>query len=211
MHVKSIISALALLIATSVAAQTKTTLPTHYQEFVPSVITFADGHSSSQQFTNVFLKNSTLLFLSGATAMEANMDNIVRVAFADRTYINIKGQLAYFVDSVRNNSLYCVELFDQESYERNIRNNVNYANITLGGDALSTTTVDLNNEGDYMMPVIPVYYYIYNGKTIRVHERDIWHEMPKAKRRIYKTIIGENDFSWVEPESLMKLLKAISD
>ena len=40
MHVKSFISALALLITTSVAAQTKTTLPTHYQEFVPSVITF---------------------------------------------------------------------------------------------------------------------------------------------------------------------------
>ena len=208
---RKLLTAVLTLASMSIVAQQKTTLPTHYREYRPSVVTFTDGHQSNQQFTNVFLKNSSLLFLSSNTAMEANMSNIVRVDFADRSYINLNGQLAYLVDSVGANKLYCIELFDLDSYERNLRNNVNYTDISLAGDNIGTTTVDLNNEEDYKIPVVPHYYYYYQGTFVRVKDREVWRKLPKAKRRQYKTIVSSDDFSWVKPDQLMLLLKSISE
>ena len=66
---------------------------------------------------------------------------------------------------------------------------------------------------DIQMPIVRHYYYLYKGELIRVHEPEISRRLPKDKeiRRMYKTIISMNDFTWVDKESLMKLLKAISE
>ena len=198
--------------AVGTLAQKRTTMATHYRDFRPSMITFTDGRRLPQPLTNIFLKNSTLLYMKGEYAMEANMDNIVAVEFDDRNYRNINGQLGYFVDSVKSNSLYCIELFDQDSYERNLRNNVNISSLDLSNDQMGTTTVDLNTEEDYKFPVIPKYYYRLNGEWVKVHERDLWRRLKdKEKRRLFKTVVGSDNFSWVDPESLVSLLKVITD
>jgi len=192
-------------------AQKKTLYATRYKEWRPSVITFADGHQSRQSFTNVFLKNGALLFLQGELSMEANMDNIVAVDFpGDRKFVAINNQLAFMVDSVGKNAVYCVELFDQDAYERNIRNNVNYSSIQLG-DQLSTTTIDLNNEDDYQLPIFRHYYFFYDGEYIRVHERELLRKLPKEKRTLMKRIMAVPGFSWQHEDSLVMLLKAITD
>jgi len=201
------------LAALSAFAQKRTTMVTVYRQFKPSMITFKDGRRLSQTLTNVFLKNSSLLYMKGEHAMEAFMDNVVKVEFDDRTYVNINNQLAYYIDSVKSNHLYCVEIFDKDAYERNLRNNVNITNLDMGGDQIGTTTIDLNGEEDYKYPVVPHFYFLYNGEFVKVHEREIWRRLPKDedKRRLFKSVIGADDFSWLSPESLMKLLKAISD
>lgn len=190
--------------------QTKTVMPTAYSDFRPSVITLSDGRSLRQNLTNIFLKNSSLLYMSGEVAMEANMENMLRVDFEDRSYVNLNGQLGWLVDSVGHNLLYCVELFDQVAYESNLKNNVNITNIDFSQGAVSTTNIDMNNEGDYMMPVVPTYYYMFEGKLVKAKDRDVQLVLPKDKRRQFKTIVGEPNFSWVDPESLMLLLKFIS-
>lgn len=190
-------------------AQKRTLSATLYKEFKPSVITFTDGHSSKQSLTNIFLKNSTLLFMRGEHAMEANMDNIAAVDFGDRKYVAIDKQLAYLVDTVGNNALYCKELFDQDSYERNLRNNINISNLELG-DQISTTTIDLNNEEDYKLPVFKHFYMKLDGQYVRVHERDLGRKLSKDKRVMMKRIIAMPDFSWQKEESLITLLKAIT-
>ena len=196
---------------TDASAQKKTLYATRYKEWRPSVITFADGHQSRQSLTNVFLKNGALLFLQGENTMEANMDNIVAVDFpGDRKFVAINKQLAFLVDSVGKNAVYCVELFDQDAYERNIRNNINYTNIQLG-DQLSTTTTDLNNEGDYQLPVFRHFYFFYEGEYIRVHERELFRKLPKEKRTMMKRIMAVPGFSWQHEDSLVQLLKAITD
>lgn len=200
-----------MMVFTEGIAQQKTLYATRYKEFRPSVITFADGHQSRQSLTNVFLKNGALLFLQGEYTMEANMDNIVAVDFpGDRKFVAIDKQLAYMVDSVGKNAVYCVELFDQDTYERNIRNNINYSNIELG-DQLSTTTIDLNNEEDYKLPVFRHFYFLYEGEYIRVHEREILRKLPKEKRTMVKRIMAVPNFSWQHEDSLVMLLKAITD
>ncbi len=209
---KKICTSLLLLLFVTIGAiaQTKTLYATRYKEFRPSIVTFADGHQSRQQLTNVFLKNGALLFLQGELTMEANMDNIVAVDFpGDRSFVAIDKQLAFLVDTVGTNALYCVELFDQESYERNIRNNINYTDISLG-DQISTVTTDLNNEGDYQLPVFRHYYILYNGEYIRVHERELFRRLPKDKRTLMRRIMAMPNFSWQHEDSLLQLLKAIS-
>lgn len=200
-----------LLTCGHAAAQKKTKYATLYRDFRPSVVTFADGHRSRQSLTNVFLKNSALLFLRGELTMEATMDNIVAVDFeGGRSFVNVNNQLAYKIDSVGSNYLCCVELFDKDTYERNLRNNVNITNIDLG-DQISTATVDINTEDDYKLPVFRHFYYYYNGEYIKVHERELSRRLPKDKRTMMKRIMALPDFSWTRDESLVQLLKAISD
>ncbi len=202
---------LTMLFFTSAIAQKKTLYATRYKEFRPSVVTFADGHQSRQSLTNVFLKNGALLFLQGEVTMEANMDNIVAVDFpGDRNFVAINKQLAYLVDSVGMNAVYCIELFDQDAYERNIRNNINITNLELG-EQVSTTSVDLNNEDDFQLPVFHHYYFLYDGEYIRVHERELFRRLPKEKRTLMKRIMAVPGFSWQNEGSLVQLLKAITD
>ncbi len=207
---KSIVTLLLLLASVlSLHAQKRTTMPTQYREFRPSVITLKDGRKLSQPLTNVFLKNSSLLYLTGTLTKEANMDNIVAVDFEDRSYINLNGQLAYLIDTVATNRLYCIELFDLDTYERNLRNNNNITNLSLG-EQIATTTIDLNTEEDFMFPVFRHFYMLYQGEYVKMHERDIWRILPKEQRHIYKSIISQDDFSWTSPECLMQLLRAIT-
>ncbi len=191
-------------------AQERTTMATLYREFKPSVIYLTNGRKLNQNLTNVFLKNSSLVYLKGTFTMEANMANIARVEFDDRQFDVVDGQLAELVDSVGANAVYRVDYLDMEAYEAGLKNNINISNLSLG-DQISTTTVDLNNEEDYKFPLIHKYYMRYGGETFHVHEREIWRRLPKDKdvKRMFKTIIGKSDFSWTSDESVSELLRAI--
>ena len=164
----------------------------------------------NQNLTNVFLKNSTLVYLKGTYTMEANMDNIARVEFDDRQFDVIEKQLAELVDSIDGNAVYRVDYLDLDAYQRQLKNNVNISNISLG-EQISTSTIDLNNEEDFKFPLVHKYYMRYGGEIFNVHEREIWRRLPKDKdvRRMFKTIITQPDFSWTSDESVSKLLRAI--
>ena len=171
------------------------------------------GKNIRQSLTNVFLKNSTLVYLQGEYTMEANMETIATVEFDDRKYVNINNQLAYLVDSVGSNLLYRIDLLDMNAYNQQLRNNINISNMGFENGGITTSTVDLNNEEDYKFPIFSHFYYYYNGEIIKVHEREISRHLPKDKemKRKYRTIIGLDSFSWSDEKSLIQLLKAISN
>ena len=193
-------------------AQKRTTQATLYKQFKPSVITLKTGRTINQPLTNVFLKNGSLVYLNGELTMEANMETIAAVEFDDRKYINIDNKLAYMVDSVGSNILYRIDLLDLNAYNQNLHNNINISNMGFESGAITTTSMDLNSEDDYKLPIFSHYYFFYNGEFVKVHERDISRVLPKDKdlKRKYRTIIGMDDFSWNSDNSLMKLLKAIT-
>ena len=91
-----------------------------------------------------------------------------------------------------------------------MKNNVNITNIDFSQDVMSTANVDLNNEGDYMMPVIPHFYYLYEGKLIKAKDRVVQLALPKDRNRQFKTVVGQPNFSWIDPDCLMLLLRFIS-
>ena len=213
---KAITTAVALIAMSVAMAQNETEQLTVFPDFRPGVIHLANGKDMNNPLLNVFLKNSSLLYKHGTQTMEANMDNIIGVDFSDRKYIKVDKKLVFMVDSVGPNKLYCATLIDVDAYQQMLRNNRNITNIdvnnlgtSISGD-LSYTTIDLAAQGDILLPVINQFYLLFEGEMIKAHEREIYRRLSKEKKRMFKTIIGENDFSWVKAESLMKLLKAIS-
>jgi len=202
------------LVAQTLCAQVITTKLTVYNEFKPSVIQLKDGRQLAQPLTNIFLKNSSLLYLRGTESMEANMDNILSVKFDDRYYVKIDTLLCYEVDSVGNDALYCATIIDIPAYHQHLKNSQVISNLdftfagSLGGQ-ISTATVDLSSEDDHMFPLIDIFYYRLNGKFVRVHERTLERLLPKEKRRMLRTYENMDGFSWTDKDSLLKLLKAI--
>lgn len=209
---KTILLTMFVMAALVCTAQQRTTQATLYKQFKPSVITLKTGRTINQSHTNVFLKNGSLVYLNGEYTMEANMETIAAVEFDDRKFININNQLAYMVDSVGSNILYRIDLLDLNAYNQNLRNNINISNMGFESGAITTTSMDLNSEDDYKLPIFSHYYFFYYGEFVKVHERDISRVLPKDKdlKRKYRTIIGMDDFSWNSDNSLMKLLKAIT-
>lgn len=213
---KFVTMAVALMTMTGAMAQNETEQLTVFRDFRPGIIHLANGKELTNPLLNVFLKNSSLLYKRGSQTMEANMDNIVGVDFSDRKYVKVDNKLAYLVDTVGQNKLYCATLIDVDAYQQMLRNNRNITNIdvnnlgtSISGD-LSYTTIDLASQNDILLPVISQFYILYNGEMIKAHEREIYRRLSKEQKRMFKTIIGESGFSWVNAESLMKLLKAIS-
>lgn len=213
----------ALMTIASVAfAQEETTSLTVFKGFQPGIIYLKDGRSITNPLLNVFLKNSSLLYLHGGQTKEANMDNIVGVDFKNRKYVKMaNGELAYLVDTVAVegkpcNKLYCTTVIDIEAYNQTLRNNVNITNLEMSsvdfaGGNLNYTTIDLEPQDGTILPVINKFYFQYDGKIFPAHEREMHRRIPKDKQRLYKTLMQEDDFSWVSKNSLMRMLQKLSE
>ena len=196
----------------SLFAQDKTYGLTVYNGYKPAVITLADGRTINQPMANIFLKNSSLLYMSstGAT-MEANMSNIIGVKFDDRQYIKIDTLLAYLVGTVGYDALYCATVIDMNAYQQNLRNNQVITDLSLG-DQIGMTSIDM---GEEMFPLVNLYFYCF-GKTedkkkkfVRCHERVLGHVLGKEKKRTMRTYMALPDFSWTDEKSLLKLLEGL--
>ncbi|MBQ2361347.1 MAG: hypothetical protein II398_10695, partial [Prevotella sp.] len=55
------------------------------------------------------------------------------------------------------------------------------------------------------------YYIEYNGKFVKAHELYVLRAIPKSKRKDFWATVREVGFSWIHEDSLMKLLKVISE
>ena len=188
--------------------QVRTTKLTVYKQYKPSIIQLKDGRQIKQPLTNVFLKNSALLYMHGANSMQANMDNVVSVKFDDRLYVKIDTLLAYAVDSVGNDKLYKATIIDQEAYRTLLANNQVITNLSLG-EQISTSTIDISSDDDFKFPLIDVFYFLYNGKFVKVHERHLSRVLDKEKRRIMKSHMSLPNFSWTDEKALANLLKSL--
>lgn len=189
-------------------AQQVTPALTVYKEFRPAKVMLADGKMLNLSLANIFLKNSSLLYKSGLVTKEANMNTVLRVDFKDRSYLRIDTLLAYQVDTVGHDVLYCAQMIDMESYRQQIANNREITSLDLN-DMIGYTTVDLQNEQDIHFPIKNVFIFRINGKFVIAHERSMKRLLTKEKRRILASAIAMSGFSWNDEKSLMELLKMI--
>ena len=189
-------------------AQQVTPALTVYKEFRPAKVMLADGKILNLSLANIFLKNSSLLYKSGLETKEANMNTVLRVDFKDRSYLRIDTLLAYQVDTVNHDVLYCAQMIDMDSYRQQIANNREITSLDLN-DMIGYTTVDLQNEQDIHFPIKNVFIFRINGNFVVAHERSLKRLLTKEKRRILASAIAMPGFSWNDEKSLMDLLKMI--
>ena len=211
---KVVLFIIMIVAAQVISAQIRTPKLTVYKQFKPSVITLKDGRKLSQPLTNIFLKNSSLLYMNGTNSMEANMDNVVSVKFDDRLYVKIDTLLCFQVDTIGNDALYCATIIDMPAYVQQLKNNQVISNIGFDfsggmGGQMSTATIDISTDDDYNFPLIDIFYFRLNGKFVRTHERILERALPKEKRRMLRTFENMEGFSWTDRDSLLKLLKAL--
>ena len=213
---KLVLSATVLLMAAlRVAAQEVTPQLTAFPEFRPATATMADGKKMDIPMANIFLKNSSLLYISGELTKEANTKNLLRVDFKDRSYIRIDSVLAYQVDTVGKNALFCAKVLDLKAYKQLLINNSNITNLNMNDllsmNMLQYTTVDIGDTQDIHFPVIPLYYYRINDKFVLVHERHLKRFFDKENRRRMESVMNMPGFSWTNEEFLLKILKVIKE
>ena len=203
-----LIGLLAIAGIVSSHAQQVTPALTVYKEFRPAKVMLADGKILNLSLANIFLKNSSLLYKSGLETKEANMNTVLRVDFKDRSYLRIDTLLAYQVDTVGHDVLYCAQMIDMDSYRQQIANNREITSLDLN-DMIGYTTVDLQNEQDIHFPIKNVFVFRINGNFVIAHERSLKRLLTKEKRRILASAIAMPGFSWNDEKSLMDLLKMI--
>lgn len=208
-----LLSTVFFLAVLKVAAQEVTPQLTAFPEFRPATVYMADGKKMDIPMANIFLKNSSLLYISGELTKEANTKNLLRVDFKDRTYIRIDSVLAYEVDTVGANALFCAKVLDLKAYKQLIANNSNITNLDLNDltsmNMFQYTTIDINDVKDIHFPVIPLYYYRLNNQFVLVHERNLKRVLNKEERRRMESVMNLPDFSWTDESFLLKILEVI--
>ena len=202
---------LLLLLTTGIlaaTAQTTTTSLTAYQSFQPATIHLVDGRKLKVDHANIFLKNSGLLYISGHDTKEANLKTMAKVEFKDRTYYRIDSVLAYQVDTVNHQELYCAPRIDVVAWRGLLINNRQLNNIDLG-EMVTYSATELVDRQDIHFPLINLYYFKIDGKYVLAHERNLKRVLDKEKRRLMTSVMSEPGFSWTSEASLLKLLKYI--
>lgn len=206
-----LLSTILLLAALNGVAQQITPALTVYPDFRPATILLTDGSKLKVPLANIFLKNSSLLYMSGELAKEADIKKVRQVEFDDRTYIRIDSLLAYQVGAVGENALYCAKVIDLQSYKQTIANSANITNLDLSNitNMLSFNTIDAIGKDSVQFPVIPIYYYRLDNQFVLVHERHLKRVLSKEKRRLMESAMNLPKFSWTDEESLMKMLEML--
>ena len=202
-----------MLVAFKGAAQEVTPQLTVFPEFRPATVYMADGKKLDIPMANIFLKNSSLLYISGELTKEVDTKNLLRVDFKDQSYIRIDSVLAYRVDTVGANALFCAKVLDLKAYKQQVANNSNITNLDLNDLATMNmfqyTTIDINDVKDIHFPVIPLYYYRINDQFVLVHERNLKRFFDKENRRLMESVMNLPGFSWTDEKFLIKILEII--
>jgi len=208
-----LLSTMLMLVAFKGTAQEVTPQLTAFPEFRPATVYMADGKKLDIPMANIFLKNSSLLYISGELTKEVDTKNLMRVDFKDRSYFRIDSVLAYEVDTVGANALFCAKVLDLKAYRQLITNNSNITNLDINDlttmNMLQYTTIDINDVSDIHFPVIPLYYYRINNQFVLVHERNLKRFFNKENRRRMESVMNLPDFSWTDEKSLLKILEII--
>lgn len=208
-----------LAICTSAFAQIpsgRSKTVTMFADFQPAIIKLKDGKSSVHKQTNIFMKNSTLVYKKMPTGeiMEASMLVVESITVGERNFINVKNQLAEVVATEGNASLVRVRTIDIETMKGEYLNNSTITNssmlddLSAGraiGESMSTTRMD-GAEEEEPYPLVDTYYYVAGGKVTLAHERSVKLVIKKDQRKEYQVITSLN-FNWARQEDLVKLLK----
>ena len=212
----ALIISILLLATLKIAAQKEpiTSAITVYPDFRPATAYLTNGRKLSIPLANIFLKNSTLLYMSGDDIKEADIKTLLRVEFEDRTYFRIDSMLAYQVDSIGDDALFCTNVIDIAAYKQSRANSANITNLDLNSltnttSTLSYNTIEATDKSELQFPLVPVYFYRLDNKFVRVHERHLKRTLSKEKRRIMESVMNMPGFTWTDEKYLMMILKKI--
>ena len=179
---------------------------TAFKSFMPARVTLKNGKTLKVLQANIFLKNSSLLYKSGAKNLQANMDNIAAVDINGCHYIHVDSVLAQVIDTLGSSRLLCAPMLDMEAFEAQMASHREFTRIDISS-MVSVTMTEFESAKDNGYPITNHYYFLINDRLVKASERSCLRMIPKDKRRLFKTMMESGTFDWNEPQSLMKILK----
>lgn len=206
---KILLTCLLVPAAISLSAQHyvgSTSHTTLYETYQPARITLSSGNVIMQKQANVFLKNARLVFKSGRHDMLANMNQVQKVEFADKSFVRLDTMLAEVADVVGTNRILCTTTIDLDAYNNQKINDRVISNFQIGTDQVSATSIDTSPSNE-QFPLVRTYYFEIDGKIVKTHERTLRRMLPKAKRSRFDFYLQLPDFSWYDVASLRKVLE----
>ncbi len=180
-------------------------IPYAFAEFQDATVRQLFGRKVRQK-VNVSLLDATLRFKEGDTVMVAYLDKVLGVDFDSVSYVKVENQLGRVVAKKGYNYLLCVTTIDKEQYDRETQGNENMPFFEI---ADSPVFMDLQyDERDRPTgyPLKDKYYFWYSGKIVPAIERDFKKVVPSAKKKAFKTLMGNRWWSWKDEASLVELL-----
>ena len=184
---------------------------TLFHDFTPATILLESGQINRQRETNIFLKNGALIYKSQGKVMQANMNVIKNVLVGKRLFMKIEGKLAEIVDSCGENKLALIRQINIDGLNTEILNNSTITSIDFTASEHIGITRTEANPDQLAYPVDDIYYFIVNGKPILAHERDAKRAVGRKNKEAYERVISERHFKWTQKESLMEVLKVLSE
>lgn len=185
-------------------------ITTVYNDFMPALVVKTSGDTIKMK-ANIFLKNASLVYKSGVFTMEADLQDIKEVIFADRHYVAVDSMLATVIDTVKGNQLLEATVIDVQAWIGKMKNAQMVSNLQMfTGDNVTVNRIDLSTEEDRLYPLVKRYIYRYEGKYILVKDRILSREIPKEKRSVLRTITHSDEFDWSDEKWLVRLLRYIS-
>lgn len=208
-YLTTLIIAFVFVLAHAQSSVEMSKYPTQYKDFQPAKIYMMLGDTIKAS-ANIFLKNSTLYFMRGSLMMQADMRNVVSVDFGDKQYVKIDTLLAAVVGNYKGNQLLCSRQIDMDAFGAIKRNASIVTNMDFSlNNYLNVQKLETSN-GDEEFPIHRIYFFHYNGKYVRVNDRDLYKYVPKEKRGVFNTVTQMDEFDWYNETWLMKLLKYMS-
>ena len=209
-----IIILLGLIFVTPVFAQQqrvqrRTKSPYLFPTFFEAKVTQPFGRYTTGKI-NVRLRDAALCFLEGDTIKEAFVNNILGFQTDSLFFRKVNNQMGRVVAQENYNFLVCVTTIDAELYGKEITDLNTLQNMAGGTDGpfnidtrYAVDELEENVAEGY--PLKDTYYFIVKGQPVRAIQSKVKKVIHPDKKKLFKTIV-ENDFwSWEDPESLKKL------
>ncbi len=184
---------------------------TVFHNFIPATILLESGKTNRQREANIFLKNGALIYKSQGKVMQANMNVIKNVLFGKKLFVKIDDRLAEIVDSCGDNKLALIRQINIDGLNTEILNNSTITSIDItASEHIGITRTEVEPD-QLAYPVDEIYYFIVNGKPILAHERDAKRAAGRKRQEAYERVISDRHFKWTQQESLMEVLKVLSE
>lgn len=191
--------------------------PYWYDEFQEGTVFFSGDQQSKQTLLNIHLLHSTLHYLNGDHIRQADPRTIEKVVIATDTFLYGDGEWVELIKETPTVRLVKAVRIDKESLAAAQTGAYGMAasaaavqsltSIQLNGISnLSHTQMKLEKEDGKKLKLIPTYYLLLNGQSVRATRKDVEKSLSAADRISFQAFVKQNKIKWKEEASLQKLL-----
>lgn len=193
-------------------SQLRSVSPFHFEEFQDAKVLQPFGRYIKTR-ANIFLKDGTLLFIQDNNILQANVQNVLGVAFDTVLFLKVNdNQMGRVVHEKNYNYLLCVTTIDMEKLgaEQSGSEDPDFLEIPDAGVFINIENESFKRDEDKGYPLKKKYYFKIRDKVIPANESHFKKVVRTDKKKEFKALMNNKRWSWWDETSLIQLFDYIS-